>query len=109
MQEMGDINIYDVYADVCYPPRARAGGEQLLRALHNAPAPLPGGMRTAAHDSRAAGAGVVRGEDEQARGADELAGDVPTSTRRAREQLRGRSSGALPVACRFSCMTPCQA
>jgi hypothetical protein len=33
MEEMGPINIYDIYADGCYPARARAGAQRLVRSL----------------------------------------------------------------------------
>lgn len=38
MQNMGDINIYDIYADVCLPPRARAAAERLGELLETSPA-----------------------------------------------------------------------
>jgi hypothetical protein len=37
--EMGPINIYEVYADVCLPKRMTASGERLLQLLSGRPLP----------------------------------------------------------------------
>lgn len=53
MEEMGAINIYDIYADVCAPARSRASSEALLRALRRisgSPASGSSGDTVRAHD-----------------------------------------------------------
>ena len=114
--QMGQINIYDIYADVCYPTRARSTAQQLLRHLHpGSHLSYTDSMRhpnhaAAASDGVSHAAGSTQGfrrrrllaaqdAEQVSRGANAAVG---SSDEGAAYGLQGKSSGAL-LGCILCC------